>query len=123
MISTLRSRQIQRLHLRVSAPEPLNRRVVRRAIDPVGLCPTPPARSCDRGWIDNMALNSFAQQDAVNPEAVQPRFLNDDYRERFSGPRARFSSGVPKSAPATPRYRRQTRCALTSSPRGLATAK
>jgi hypothetical protein len=25
-----------------------------------------------------MALNSFAQQDTVNPEAIQPRFLNDD---------------------------------------------
>jgi hypothetical protein len=31
-----------------------------------------------------MALNSFAQQDTVNPEAVQPRFLNDDDREGFS---------------------------------------
>ena len=25
-----------------------------------------------------MALNSFAQQDTVNPEAIQPRLLNDD---------------------------------------------
>ena len=25
-----------------------------------------------------MALNSFAQQDTVNPEAIQPRFLNDE---------------------------------------------
>jgi hypothetical protein len=39
-----------------------------------------------------MALNSFAQQDTVNPEAVQPRFLNDDNREGFSGPRALLSS-------------------------------
>ena len=37
-----------------------------------------------------MALNSFTQQDTVNPEAVQPRFLNDDDRERFSGPRVHF---------------------------------
>src|SRR5271157_873308 len=39
---------------------------------------------------NNMALNSFAQQDTVNPEAIQPCFLNDDNREGFSGPRARF---------------------------------
>jgi hypothetical protein len=44
-----------------------------------------------------MALNSFAQQDAVNPEAVQPRFLNDDYREGFSGPRARFRPELRKA--------------------------
>jgi hypothetical protein len=54
------------------------------AIDPVGLDPTPPARSRNRGCIDNMALNSFAQQDTVNPEAVQPRFLNDDNRAGFT---------------------------------------
>jgi Domain of unknown function (DUF4167) len=37
-----------------------------------------------------MALNSFTQQHTMDPEAVQPRFLNDDNREGFSGPRARF---------------------------------
>src|ERR1700750_636518 len=31
-----------------------------------------------------MALNSFTQQHTVNPEAVQPRFLNDDDWEGFS---------------------------------------
>jgi hypothetical protein len=29
----------------------------------------------------------------VNPEAVQPRFLNDDDRERFSSPRKRLLLG------------------------------
>jgi hypothetical protein len=38
-----------------------------------------------------MALNSFTQQHMVNPEAILPRFLNDDDWEGFSGPRARFS--------------------------------
>src|SRR5271156_4963819 len=37
-----------------------------------------------------MALHSFTQQHTMNPEAVQPRFLNDDDREGFAGPRARF---------------------------------
>jgi hypothetical protein len=67
------------------------------AIDPVGLGPTPPARSRNRGCIDNMALNSFTQQDTVNPEAVQPRFLNDDNREGFAGPRARFPPELRKA--------------------------
>src|SRR6202044_3343714 len=44
-----------------------------------------------------MALNSFAQQETVNPEAVQPRFLNDDDWEGFSGPRARFPPELRKA--------------------------
>ena len=74
------------------------------------------------GCIDNMTLNSFAQQDTVNPEAVQPRFLNDDDWEGFSGPRARLPPELWKSAPAAQRYPRRTRCAWTSSLRGPATA-
>src|SRR5271166_1319239 len=52
-----------------------------------------------------MALNSFAQQDTVDPEAIEPRFLNDDNREGFSGPRARFSPELqkrPSSAAISP---------------------
>jgi hypothetical protein len=44
-----------------------------------------------------MALNSFTQQDTVNLEAAQPRFLNDDNREGFSGPRARFPPELRKA--------------------------
>src|ERR1700730_3341214 len=44
-----------------------------------------------------MALNSFAQQDTVNPESVQPRFLNDDDWEGVSGPRARFPPELRKA--------------------------
>jgi hypothetical protein len=44
-----------------------------------------------------MALNSFTRQDTVDPEAVQPRFLNDDDREGFSGPRARFPPELRKT--------------------------
>jgi hypothetical protein len=44
-----------------------------------------------------MALNSFTQQNTVNPEAVQPRFFNDDDREGFSGPRARFLPELQKA--------------------------
>src|SRR5580704_11337595 len=44
-----------------------------------------------------MALNSFAQQDTVNPEAIQPRFLNDDDWEGFSGSRARFPPELRKA--------------------------
>ncbi len=37
-----------------------------------------------------MAFDPFILQHTVNPEAVQPRFLNDDDRERFSCPRKRL---------------------------------
>jgi hypothetical protein len=67
------------------------------AVDPVGFDPTPPARDRNRGCIDNMALNSFAQQDTVNPEAVQPRFLKNDNWEGSSGPRARFPPELRKA--------------------------
>ena len=55
-----------------------------------------------------LALNSFAQQDAVNPEAVQPRFLDDDKREGFAGPRARFPPELRKTRHSEP-YLRRTR--------------
>ena len=89
------------LHLQASAPEPLSRPAVRRACGRAAREAKSHHRSC-RSWPDAagarsqlrlpfiMALNSFAQQDTVNPEAIQPRLLNDDDWEGFSGPRARF---------------------------------
>src|SRR5271165_4607041 len=47
----------------------------------------PPARTDDRYTASRLA---FAQQDTVNPETVQPCFLNDDNREGFSSPSARL---------------------------------
>jgi hypothetical protein len=35
-----------------------------------------------------VTFNSLALQNTVNPEAVQPRFLHDDDRHHFPGPRA-----------------------------------
>src|SRR4051812_30760197 len=48
------------------------------AVDPIGLRPPPPTGRGDRGGIDDMALDPFALQDAVDPEPVQPCFLDDD---------------------------------------------
>src|SRR3954447_17135948 len=48
------------------------------AVDLVGLRPPAPTGRGDGGGIDDMALDPFALQDAVDPEPVQPRFLDDD---------------------------------------------
>jgi hypothetical protein len=57
------------------------------AIDPVGLCPPPPARGQDRGGVDHVALDPFGLQHPVDPEAVQTSLLDDDNREVSAGPR------------------------------------
>ena len=60
------------------------------AIDLVGLRPpTPPGRG-DGGGIDDMALDPFRLQDAVDPEPVQPRFLDDDDGKDLPRPDAGF---------------------------------
>src|SRR3954464_3776511 len=48
------------------------------AVDPIGLRPPTPTGGGDGSGIDDMALDPFALQDAVDPEPVQPRFLDDD---------------------------------------------
>jgi hypothetical protein len=45
-----------------------------------------------RRRIDDMAFEPFILQHTANPEAVQPRFLNDDNRERFPSPHKRLLS-------------------------------
>ena len=37
-----------------------------------------------------MAINPFALEYPVNPEAVEPSFLDDNYLKAFSGPRLSF---------------------------------
>src|SRR4051812_29867194 len=39
-------------------------------VDLVGLRPPPPARRCDRCWIDNVALDPFGLQHPVDPKAI-----------------------------------------------------
>src|SRR4051795_10005259 len=58
--------------------------------DPVGLRPPPPTGRRDGGGIDDMALDPFALQDAVDPEPVQPRFLDDDDGKDLPRPGAGF---------------------------------
>src|SRR3954464_15031490 len=48
------------------------------AVDPIGLRPPTPTGRGDGGGIDDMALDPFALQDPVDPEPVQPCFLDDD---------------------------------------------
>lgn len=42
-----------------------------------------------------MAFDAFALKHTMKPEAVETRFLNDDDRERFSGPRRRLPLPLP----------------------------
>jgi hypothetical protein len=60
------------------------------AIDLVGLRPPTPPGCRDRGGIDDMALDPFLLQDAVDPEPVQPRFLDDDDGKDLPRPSAGF---------------------------------
>ena len=70
-----------RAHSRFTALVRQQRTKQRLAIDTVGLRSTPSTRCRNRGRIDDMAFNSFTLQRAMNPEAVQPGFLNDNDRE------------------------------------------
>ena len=70
-----------RAHPRFAALVRQQRAKQRLAVDPVGLRPPPPTRCRNRGRIDDVAFDPFTLQHAVNPEAVQPGFLNDDDRE------------------------------------------
>src|SRR3954462_14870991 len=60
------------------------------AIDLVSLCPPTPPGGGDGSGIDDMALDPFLLQDAVDPEPVQPRFLDDNDGKDVSRPDAGF---------------------------------
>ena len=62
----------------------------RLAIEPVGLRPAPTPRCGDRGGIDDVALDPLLLQCAVNPEPVEPGFLDHDDRETASCARLRL---------------------------------
>jgi hypothetical protein len=53
----------------------------RFAVDLVGLRPPVPTRCRNRGGIDNMAFYSLILQHPIDPEAIEPSFLDDDQRE------------------------------------------
>src|SRR3954452_16442359 len=60
------------------------------AIDLVGLRPPTPPGGGDGSGIDDMPLDPFALQDPVDPEPVQPRFLDDDDGKDLPRPGAGF---------------------------------
>src|SRR3954454_12834646 len=59
-------------------------------INLVGLRPPTPPGGGDGSGIDDMALDPFALQDAVDPEPVQPRFLDDNDGKDLPRPGAGF---------------------------------
>src|SRR5215472_14685359 len=69
------------------APSPRHERAHKRlSVDPVCLGAAMPARNRDRGWVNNVALDPFRDQGAVNPEPVQSGFLDHDHRNNLTGP-------------------------------------
>src|SRR4051794_6780999 len=59
-------------------------------VDPVGLRPPTPPGCGDGSGIDDIALDPFRLQDAMDPEPVQPRFLDDDDGKDLPRPGAGF---------------------------------
>jgi hypothetical protein len=62
----------------------------RLAIEPVGLRSAAAPRCRDRSRIDDVALDPLLFQCAVNPEPVEPGFLDHDDREMASHARLRL---------------------------------
>jgi hypothetical protein len=60
------------------------------AVDLVGLRTPSTTRRRNRGWIDDVAFDAFALQNAVNPKPIKSRLLNHDSGERLTGPRQRL---------------------------------
>ena len=69
----------------------------RLAVDPVGLGAPPASRGGDRGGIDDVALDAFLLERAVQPEAVQAGLLDGHERKDRAGAR---QGPVPKSREA-----------------------
>jgi hypothetical protein len=57
----------------------------RLTVDRVGLCPPPTPWHSDRRGIDHVAFDTICVEQSVNPEAVEPGFLDDDDRDRSFG--------------------------------------
>src|SRR6266851_5796878 len=62
----------------------------RFAVDLVGLRPPAPPRCRNRGRIDNKAFYSLILQHPIDPEAIEPSFLDDDQRENLPRPYPRL---------------------------------
>src|SRR5215208_7967738 len=56
------------------------------AIDHIRLGPTMSPINCDRGRVDNMALDLVGLEQAMEPEAVEARLLDDNHLDRHATP-------------------------------------
>src|SRR5580693_2890561 len=70
---------------RLTALEREQRAQQRLSVEPVGFGVAPTPRRGDRRRIDHVALDAFSLQQAMQPEAVEPRLLDSDDREGVSG--------------------------------------
>src|SRR4029077_3705934 len=66
----------------------------RLPVKPVRLDPPAPSRRRDRGGIDHMALTSVLLPNTVQPEPVQPSFLDRDDRIALASPGLRLAPEV-----------------------------
>src|SRR5580658_7520906 len=75
-----------RTHPRLAPLEGQQRPQQPLAIDLVGLGASTTTRNRDRGRVNHVALDPFLHQSPVDPEPVEPGFLNDDDRIGNSRP-------------------------------------
>jgi hypothetical protein len=86
-ILVLRRRSARhRTHPRLAPLERQRRPQQRLAVDPVGLGASAAPRNRDRGRVHHVALDPFLLQRPMDPEPVEPGFLNDDDRIANSRP-------------------------------------
>src|SRR5580693_889723 len=90
-----------RAHPRLAALERQQRAQQPLAIDLVGLGAATTPRNRDRGRVHHVALDSFLHQRPVDPEPVEPGFLNDDDRIGFSRPSQNLVADRPKTGQET----------------------
>src|SRR5260221_13600854 len=89
-----RGRHHHRADPRLAALVGETRRQQRLAVKPIRLGAPAPPRRRDRSGIDHMTLNAVLLQSTVQPEPVQPSFLDRDDRIALAGPGRRLAPEV-----------------------------
>ncbi|TGQ29968.1 hypothetical protein EN859_032425 [Mesorhizobium sp. M00.F.Ca.ET.216.01.1.1] len=79
-----------------------------------------PARNRDRSWVNDVALDPFRDQAAVNPEPVQSGFLDHDQWDNPAGPAADMALQIRKALQQSGISPPRTCCVDSLDPTGAA---